>query len=202
MRATGGRDPWRAWRHEVARHDRRDRYRPSAQRGGGTRWHRGNQYAKVQASDVAAIADLGLDRRRVAEWRELRDGRRDWRCAGRRSGGNAGWQCAPSSDGRCPSFGHFRPATLEASALRSGASCATPARTWSNDDEPAPTALDQVRCDHRPRRRARKAPNPRPGRRVGANPKSRSRASRSSFTASANRPLSACAGTSFSKRAA
>jgi hypothetical protein len=28
------------------------------------------QHAKVQASDVAAIADLGLDRRRVAEWRD------------------------------------------------------------------------------------------------------------------------------------
>ena len=37
----------------------------------GRAGNRGNQHAKVQASDVAARADLGLDLRRVAERREL-----------------------------------------------------------------------------------------------------------------------------------
>ncbi len=31
-----------------------------------------NQHAKAQASDAAAVADLGLERRRVAEWRRSR----------------------------------------------------------------------------------------------------------------------------------
>ena len=56
----------------------------------------------------------------------------------------------------------------------------------------------QQRCQ-RPHRRAS---SERFGRRAIANPYSCSSAARSSLTASAKRPLSACAGTSFSKRAA